>query len=169
MLTFAWIKPLQWRHNGLDGVSNHQPHHCLLSRLFRGRSMKTSKFRVTGLCAGNSPGTGEFLHKWPVTRKMFPFDDVIMQWQCKYWTLHFFLCWRQCISILLFIPRPDSSYERTNSICTKMASLQGWLDISWLSYYFHFPLRPILGFYYFMIAYDKHYLTSDNRGYCCHH
>ena len=21
------------------------------------------------------------LHKWPVTRKMFPFDDVIMRWQ----------------------------------------------------------------------------------------
>ena len=23
---------LQWRHNGHNGVSNHQPHHCLLSR-----------------------------------------------------------------------------------------------------------------------------------------
>ena len=52
--------PLQWRHNGLDGVSNHQPHHCLLSRLFGRRSKKTSKLRVTGLFAGNSPGTGEF-------------------------------------------------------------------------------------------------------------
>ena len=51
---------LQWRHNGLDGVSNHQPHHCLLSRLFGRISKKTSKLRVTGLCAGNSPGTGEF-------------------------------------------------------------------------------------------------------------
>ena len=51
---------LQWRHNGLDSVSNHQPHHCLLSRLFRRRSKKTSKLRVTGLCAGNSPGPGEF-------------------------------------------------------------------------------------------------------------
>ena len=51
---------LQWRHNGHDGVSNHQPHHCLLNRLFGRRSKKTSKLRVTGLCAGNSPGTGEF-------------------------------------------------------------------------------------------------------------
>ena len=51
---------LQWRHNGLDDVSNHQPHHCLLSRLLGRRSKKTSKLRVTGLCAGNSPGTGEF-------------------------------------------------------------------------------------------------------------
>ena len=70
--------PLRWRHNDHASVSNHQPHGCLLNRLFRRKSKKTSKLRVTGLCAGNSPGTGEFPHKWPVTRKMFPFDDVIM-------------------------------------------------------------------------------------------
>ena len=51
---------LQWRHNGRDSVSNHQPHDCLLNRLFRCRSKKTSKLRVIGLCVGNSPGTGEF-------------------------------------------------------------------------------------------------------------
>ena len=51
---------LLWRHNGHDGVSNHQPHECLLNRLFRRKSKKTSKLRVTGLCVGNSPGTGEF-------------------------------------------------------------------------------------------------------------
>ena len=51
---------LQWRHNGHDSVSNHQPHHCLLNRLFRRRSKKTSKLRVTGRCAGESPRTGEF-------------------------------------------------------------------------------------------------------------
>ena len=52
--------PLRWRHNGRHSVSNHQPHDCFLNRLFRRRSKKTSKLRVTGLCAGNSPGTGEF-------------------------------------------------------------------------------------------------------------
>ena len=51
---------LLWRHNGGECVSNHQPHDCILNRLFRRRSKKTSKLRVTGLCAGNSPGTGEF-------------------------------------------------------------------------------------------------------------
>ena len=50
--------PLQWRH--YDDVSNHQPHDCSLKRLFRRRSKKTSKLRVTGLCAWNSPVTGEF-------------------------------------------------------------------------------------------------------------
>ena len=69
---------LLWRHNDHDSVSNHQPHGCLISRLFRHRSKKTSKLRVTGLCAGNSPGPVNFPHKGPVTRNMFPFDDVIM-------------------------------------------------------------------------------------------
>ena len=50
---------LEWCHNGRDGVSNHQPHDCLLNRLFVRRSKKISKLRVTGLCAGKSPGTSE--------------------------------------------------------------------------------------------------------------
>ena len=50
----------QWRHNGHDSVSNHQPHDCFLNRLFRHSPKKTSKLRVTGLCAGNSPEAGEF-------------------------------------------------------------------------------------------------------------
>ena len=51
---------LQWRSNGRNGVSNHQPRDGLLNRLFRCRSKITSKLRVTGLCVGNSPVTGEF-------------------------------------------------------------------------------------------------------------
>ena len=61
-------------HNEHDGASNHKPHDCLLNRLFRCRSKKTSKLRVTGLCAGKSPETGEFPpHKGPVTQKMLPY------------------------------------------------------------------------------------------------
>ena len=55
-----WLLPLRWRHNGRDGVSNHQPNDCLLNRLFRRRSKNISKLCITGLCAGNSPATGEF-------------------------------------------------------------------------------------------------------------
>ena len=56
---------IEWEHlychiMGRDSVSNHQPDDYLLNRLFRRRSKKTSKLRVTGLCAGNSPMTGEF-------------------------------------------------------------------------------------------------------------
>ena len=51
---------LQWLYNERDGVSNHQPHDCFLDCLFRRRSKKTPKPRVTGLFEGNSPATGEF-------------------------------------------------------------------------------------------------------------
>ena len=50
-LTSYWAR----RH-----FSIHQPHDCLLNRIFRRRSKKTSKLCVTGLCVGNSPVTGEF-------------------------------------------------------------------------------------------------------------
>ena len=70
LLVWFWIfadvsaallsKALRWRHNGHDSVSNHQPHDCLLNRSFRRRWKKTWKLRVTGLCVGNSPVTGEF-------------------------------------------------------------------------------------------------------------
>ena len=51
-------KMLQWRHNERDGVSNRRRLHCLLNRLFKRRSKKTSKLRVTGPCEGNPPVTG---------------------------------------------------------------------------------------------------------------
>ena len=77
-ITFRTGRVLQWCHNGRDGISNHQRHNCLLNRLFGGRSKKTSKFRVTSLCVGDSPVTGEFPAHRASKRKMFPFDDVIM-------------------------------------------------------------------------------------------
>ena len=73
---------LQWRHNALEGVSNHQPYHCLISRLLGRRSKKTSKLHVTGLVRGIYRGPVNSPHKWPVTWKMFPFDDIIM---CCHW------------------------------------------------------------------------------------
>ena len=61
----SWIlTSLQWWHNERDGVSNHRRFDCLLNHLFRRRSKKTSKLRVTGLCEGNSPVTGEFPAHW---------------------------------------------------------------------------------------------------------
>ena len=67
---------LQLRHNVHDGVSNHQPHDCLLNRLFRRRSKETSKLYVTGICAGNSPVTGEF----PAQRASIA-ENVFIWWR----------------------------------------------------------------------------------------
>ena len=72
--------PLHWRHNDHDGVSNHQPHNCLLNRYSGTDQRKHQSSASLAFVRGihrrpvNSP------HKWPVTRKMFPFDDVIMPW-----------------------------------------------------------------------------------------
>ena len=82
-----------WRHNDHDGVSNHQSHGCLLNRLFRRRSKKTPKLRVTGLCVGTSPGPVNSPHKGPVTRKMFPFDDVIWWPGWSQYIVHFIPCY----------------------------------------------------------------------------
>ena len=60
VMTSSFRRTFQWRHNWRNGVPNHQPHDCLLNRLSRHRSKKTSKLCVTGLCAGNSPVSGEF-------------------------------------------------------------------------------------------------------------
>ena len=58
----AWYKAttLQGRHNRRDSVSIAQLHDCLLNRLFRRRSKIISKLRFPGLCADNSPVTGDF-------------------------------------------------------------------------------------------------------------
>ena len=63
-----------------DGVSNYQPHDCLLNRLFRRRSKKTLKLRVTGLCAGNSPVTGEFLAQMASNA-----ENISIRWRHRDW------------------------------------------------------------------------------------
>ena len=73
---------LRCRHNDHAGVSNHQPHGCLLNRLFRLKWKITSKLRVTGLCAGNSPGTGEF----PAQMASYA-ENVSIWWRHHGWIL----------------------------------------------------------------------------------
>ena len=68
--------PWQCCHNGSDAVSKYQPHDCLLNRLFKRRSKKTSKLRVTALCAGNSPVTGK-LPAWMASNA----ENVSIWWR----------------------------------------------------------------------------------------
>ena len=87
---FHQIMALQWRHNGCDGVSNHQPHDCLLNRLFRPKSKKTSKLRVTGLCVGNSPvaSIAENVSIWwrhHGTASSRPRKHDMIWWKFAYW------------------------------------------------------------------------------------
>ena len=74
---------LQWCHNERDGISNCQPHDCLLSCLFRHRSKKTSNLHVPGLCEGNSLVTGEF----PAQRASN--TENVSIWWCHHGELHY--------------------------------------------------------------------------------
>ena len=100
-----WCMPIvQWRHNECDGVSIHLRLDCLLSRLFRRGSKKTSKLRVTGLFEGNPPLTGGSPRKRPVTRKMCPFDDVIMKLAIIVQRAMYYIWWLFLMNIMWTIP-----------------------------------------------------------------
>ena len=79
MILEKCLEPLVWRHNGCDGVSNRQPHDCLLNRYSGADQRKHQSsaslafLREIHRWPVNSP------HKGPVSRKMFPIDYVIMR------------------------------------------------------------------------------------------
>ena len=129
-IDFSHFSALHWRHYDNNGVSNHRPRGCLLNRLFRPRSTKTPKLRVTGLCAGTSPGPVTSPHKRPVTRKMFPFDDVIMGKKLK-----------PCFSFVAKI------VQRVPETCRKFATAYEyiWLvrKFKWIIIFLN-PLRNLL-------------------------
>ena len=102
---------LHWRHNEPDGVSNHQPRDCLLNCLFRCKSKKTSKLSVTGLCAENSPGTGEFSAQKASNAEMFSFDDVIMCVTCKGSVV-------ACVRLIVYFPFIKPGWQFHMSIST---------------------------------------------------
>ena len=55
---------LQWRPNGHDGVSNHQPHDCLLNRLFKSQIKENIKDPPHWSLCGKFTG-----HRWiPYTK-----------------------------------------------------------------------------------------------------
>ena len=92
MLNVLWdlwdgLESLRWRHNEHDGVSNHQPHDCLLNHFFSGANQR--KHQSADQRKHQSSASLAFvrgIHRWPVnsphkgpvTWKTFPFDDVIM-------------------------------------------------------------------------------------------
>ena len=53
--TINSLVPERCGYNGIILMSNHRRPDCLLNRLFRRRSKKTSKLCATGLCEGNPP------------------------------------------------------------------------------------------------------------------
>ena len=73
---------LQWRHNERNGVSNHQPHDCLLKR-YQAQIKKNIKAPRHWICAGNSPVTGEF-----PAQRVSNVENVSIWWRHHKWNAH---------------------------------------------------------------------------------
>ena len=59
---------LQWHHNEHYGISNHQPHDCLLNRLFKAHQRKDQSSASLVFVQGISWRPVNSPHKGPVTR-----------------------------------------------------------------------------------------------------
>ena len=68
---------LQWRHDERDGVSNQQHRDCLLNRLGADQR-KHQSYASLAFVRGIHRLPVNYPHKGQSTRKIFPFDDVIM-------------------------------------------------------------------------------------------
>ena len=90
---------LHWRHNEYVGVSNHQPQGCLLNRLLRRGSKKTSKLRVTGVWIPRTNGQlrGKCFHLMTSSsRATYSISWVLMSWRRKepgHQQPWYLLCW----------------------------------------------------------------------------
>ena len=76
-LAILWPS-LRWRHNRRDGVSNHQPHDIYSTVYSDGDQRNHQSSASLAFVRGIHRGPVNYPHKWPVTRKMSPCDDVIM-------------------------------------------------------------------------------------------
>ena len=71
--------PLQWRHNQRNGVSNHQRVSIVYPTVCSGADPRQHQSSASlAFVRGINRWPLNSAHKGPVTRKMFPFDDVIM-------------------------------------------------------------------------------------------
>ena len=73
---------LQWRHNGRHNVSNRQPTIVFTNVYLDTHQRKHQSSASLAFVWGIHWRPVKSPHKWPVTRKTFSFDDVIMYLLC---------------------------------------------------------------------------------------
>ena len=128
---------LQWRHNERDGVSNHQPHDCLLNRLFRRRSKKTPKPASLAFVRG--------IHRWIPWQMANNAENVSIWWRHHGW-LQRCLCvngrafsgylikyiWHWSISCVIssltLVDQLNSGWSTSNSACVRLTNQHFLVD-----------------------------------------
>ena len=140
--------PLPWRHNEHDGVSNHRHLHCLFSCWFRRRSKKTSKLRVTGLCASNPLVTGEFPAQMAIK-----VENVSIWWyhHAYHWTckmLRFRIDWNERMpkEHVLFVLVFMYKIKYTSGIWSQYIKFSIWYTSGIWSQYIKFSILYISKF-----------------------
>ena len=115
--------------NGRDGVSNHQPHDCLLNVHSGTDQRKLQSSTSLAIVRGSHRWPVNSPHKGPVPRrKMFPFGDVIMirvgyalsyvlvvsqrhlKWPTKYRDIRHFECKIEIITLLTRLTNSQHAY-----------------------------------------------------------
>ena len=78
-------RTLQWRHNG-EIASQITSLTIVYPTVYSDADQRKHQSSASlAFVRGIHRGPVKSSHKWPVTRKMFPFDDVIMTYTC-HWT-----------------------------------------------------------------------------------
>ena len=130
-LVQVYISTLRWRHYGRDGVSNHQPHDCLLNRLFRRRSKKTSKLRVTGHLMTSS----DIGRKLPCHESTSAWRGLL-PWACT--GLHFQSIWSawalQVVGLLLVVLVVFRAIDKPTFFYLNVCLLLPWKNTFYMSW-----------------------------------
>ena len=98
------VDTLQWCHNGQDGVSNHQPHNCLLNHLFKAQIKENTKAPRHWPLYGECTGDGEF-----PTQRAGNAENVSISW-CHH-EVHSCLPWRISPTYWHVISMPRSNMK----------------------------------------------------------
>ena len=171
---WMWKIALQWRNYWRDCVSNHQLHDCLLNRLFRRRSKKTSsKLHVTGLCAGNSLLTGEFqMASVEISSKLLNHLSwrlnricICMDWMCRiiyFAGVNYYVCIMQYVSL----------YTRNINHIMIIRILKSSLECLWFRECIRFPcawvgwIRRVI--YFAGKTYSQYHIQCNSSLYSRH-
>ena len=183
-------RALQWRHNEHEGFSNHQPHDCLLNHLFGCRSKNTWKLCVTGLCAGNLPGTGEFppqlgsnrenvsirwrhheicqslvssTHKWLKVRNV---DVIFDDNQYKLLNKHLGCWWFEipwCLCDITVMNEMCHVFlSSKHALCSTFPNIKIWLDCIWdLSFLIFLIFSKCINRLWVLWAHKSHWRLTD--------
>ena len=100
-----------------NGVSNHRRLYCLLNRLFRRISKKTSKLRATGRCEGNPPATGGF-----PSQRASDAENLMTSSYIKHFQIHYIVWW------LLYLIQISLKFVHKGPICNKwtLVPIMSW-------------------------------------------